>query len=191
MFQDEKRERAMSVDHFPPRAIAASRVRAAADRYEYKHKLSKNERLCDFLDWMAREAPYALVPANFVVRAIDGQAKMPRDGTEETKKARARASTCRALMGERHKRGIVVDPAGIRATVDEDDTMRSQQVRNVRRLQTAVASVRRTDDIVPTEKLRDPELRSWKAGVRGALKAIDSDKRIFALIPAQLGPKKE
>jgi hypothetical protein len=56
----------------------------------------------------------------------------------------------------------------------------------VRRLGTAVGSVRKTDAIINADKL-PPALRSWKVGIRGALKAIDAEQRIFALLPGKEG----
>ena len=115
MLSDGQKERAMSGEG-SIRAVAVGRVRAAADRYEFKHQLSKNERLCDFLAYMAKEAPYALVAANLCLRAVEGTSRLTKDDTEETKRVRARASGARLLMIERHKRGLVVDVEGLRSS---------------------------------------------------------------------------
>jgi hypothetical protein len=184
MFKDEKQERKLSAeDPTPHRAVATEgRLRRAADAYQFKIGTSKAERICDFLAHMAKEVPYVFVPANLTLKATEGEPRLPSDGTEDTKRLRARASGARWLMAEKHKRGLLIHPDGLRATVNDEDTMLTQQAGQVRRLGTAVNSVRKTDAIVNPEKL-SPALRQWKQGIRGALKAIDAEQRIFALLP--------
>lgn len=162
------------------------RLRRAAEKYSFVVGMSKSERICDFLVHMAKEVPYVPVPANLLLKVVEGEKRMPQDGTKETRRIRGRASGARWLMAEKHKRGLLIDADGVRATVGDEDVMLTQQAAQVRRLGTAVNSVRKTDEIVSAEKL-PPTLRGWKQSIRGALKAIDAEQRIFALLPEKKG----
>jgi hypothetical protein len=160
-------------------------IRALLAEYTFDPKMSPNQRLAHFLDWLAQRAPYVAVPANVALQAIQGYARTPNANNEEVRLFAKRVSKARLIMLKVYKRGLVVQQnIGMRATVDDEDCADTQQRRNVERLVSATNTVKATAQIIDPSKIQDDKLRSWiKGGVASVLRALDADARLDKLLP--------
>lgn len=190
VLKDEKQE---SKAEAAERAGAFKRpknLRALVEEYRFEAAMSLVERAAHFFDFLARRAPYQLCPANLALKAAMGYARLPKETGDEVMKFRDKGTAIRKALGRVYGRGLNVELGMMRATVDDDDLASTQQVREVKRVRSSIAAVKRTNDLISPTKVRDPAVRRWLGtGVAPLLKALEADDRIFRLLPAK--PKED
>jgi hypothetical protein len=198
MLKDERSEREMGNNNSNGSDKKSSRARTsdwrkAADEYALDVRLSKASRLADFLNYMAERCPFAYIPDNACVRAVEGHKHMPKAFTEETRKVRSRASSARTVLMAKYGRCLLMSARGtspgMRASVDDDDASAYQLPKNIIRLGSAKNSTDATLLCIQQSKIRSPALKAFVSAARAATHALEGDDRWLRLLPKPSEPQ--
>lgn len=161
----------------------------ARGEYSPDPKLRLPERTAHFLDWAAKAYPKSYAPYNYVLKAIMGYDKTPRLDTEEVLRVRGNISRVRAILQEKYGRDLdTVAQVGVRATVDDADTLTVALPKKVRRLDAARQSVSKTAALIDPARLpTTADLAPWKrwltTDVRTVLKTIEAPEFARRMLP--------
>jgi hypothetical protein len=142
-------------------------------------------RVAHVLDWVARKAPGQVVPYNVIYKEINGLDVMPRMSNDDVQRLRARFAGLRGLLRKMYKRDLVhVSGVGLRATVDDDDVVRTTTPAAVRRYNSATEGLKSNAALVNVANLSEGRDKTWfTRAVSPAIKALSSDDRLLKLLP--------
>lgn len=149
---------------------------------------AKSRRITSFLLWAAQKHPYEWLPYNVVVQAINGYRRLPRMDSEEVELVKNCMTGVRAQLQE-HARELVSQPGiGIRATVDDADTLKVALPTKVKRFNAAKRAVITTASIIDPSAIPDtPENKPWlkwlKTSVKGVIRELESPAFNDKLLP--------
>jgi hypothetical protein len=148
----------------------------------------KTKRVAAFLIWAAQRHPFEYIPYNVIVQAINGYRRLPRmESDEVTMIKNCMTGVRRHLQG--NQRELVSQPGiGVRATVDDADTLKTALPNKVKRLQAAKRAVISTASIIdpnaiPDTKENEPWKKWLKGSVRAAIKELESPTFERKLLP--------
>ena len=166
-----------------------SDVTKAIGDYKFNAKMSKTNRIADFLDWAARNYPRQFVPLNLVVKAIQGYSRTPQINSREVETTKAAMGRVNGILQGQYERSLYsVSGLGVRATVDSGDAAQTVMPKKSSRLKAAKNSFLATANLIDPAKIPDtPEMRPWKqwikVSVRDIVKTIsapDFEQRLLA-----------
>lgn len=158
-------------------------------KYTPDTKLSLTQRVAHYLDWAAGEFPKQFTNYNIVLKAIMGYARTPTLGSEEVESLRRNIGRVKQIMVKQYGREVVSAPGlGIRATVDDADTLTTALPRKITRLHSAQRAASATAELIDVSKVPDTaEMKPWKRwfsqDVKSALKTLTSPEMERKLLP--------
>lgn len=132
---------------------------------------SPSRRLANLMHDAAVTCPGRFLPKPAVAKVVFGLGRLPAEDSEHVKK---RLSTARSgantILSREFRREIVSDRVeGIRATVDDEDLLKTRHRQKRRRVQSTIASLKETDSLIDPKKLSAPaksEFQSASATIR-------------------------
>jgi hypothetical protein len=148
--------------------------------FNVNSQLSIPERTAQALDWAARTYPRQLVPYNVLLQAVMGFEKMPRLNDQQIEQLRSKMGRVRVILRTKYARGLVSEPgAGVRATVDSADQLKTAVVRSAaRHHRSGVALASETSLVNINEVPNTPEnaklVKWYKTDLRTTLAQIGS-----------------
>lgn len=161
-------------------------VRKLIREYHTDRSLTDIQNAAHFLDCMAKAAPYRYFPPAIVLKAAKGQKTASKETNVEVIRFRARGSSIRQILGSRYGRGLDIDrkSGGMRASVNDADLAKTQAVGQAKRVRGAVASLRKTHEMIDPSKIHDPAVRRWvNNGVGSTLRAHAETDAALLLMP--------
>jgi hypothetical protein len=153
-------------------------------------------RAAHFFDWAAVHYPKQWVPWNWTLQAILGQARTPKQDAHAVLALRSTGSRIRQILQLDYQRDFTVGKGlGARATVDSEDTLKTQGVKTAIRIRGAVKAAQKTLDLINPKQIPDTaENKPWKRwlsrSLRDAMKEIGSatfERKLLA--PGEEKPK--
>jgi hypothetical protein len=146
------------------------------------------ERLAKFLDHVAIELPKRFVNKRIAAKVAFAQKRMPGDDSDFVKRMlpSAMQSAKRILNSEKYNRDLYCDKVeGIRATVDDEDVVKTTHRAKRRRIVGAINSYEITDRLVDLHKLSG-EIKVEAQKARKAQKVLrDFKENVPLLLPAK------
>jgi len=145
---------------------------------------SISQRAAHFFHWAAKSYPKQFISWGIAYRASTGFWRTS-ERAKEVELFRQRGSSIRRILIDDYncefttKKGL-----GARATVDSEDTLKTEAVKKARRLQSAATAATRTAALINTSEIRDPEWKKWLTrSLRGVIKEISSAEFNRKLLP--------
>lgn len=166
--------------------------------YNAPTELSPNRRAADALNWAAEKFPYQYAQWNVLLKAIQGYKRLPRLDSEAVIHLKKSATSIRRHLYTHHARVMDSEPGmGIRALVDDADTLRIAMPKKFRRLSSAkhgaeaVAAMIDLGNVPDTEELHHYKkwMKSDVMGILTTLKKANFDRR--ALPPVRKEDEEE
>lgn len=160
-----------------------------AGDYVAETKLRIPDRVAHFLDWAAAHYPKSYAPYNYVLKAVMGYEKTPRLDSDDVDRLRQGLTRVRVLLQEKYGREMDTQPGvGVRATVDDADTLTVALPKKIRRLQAAKVAVSKTAALIDPARLPSTaELAPWKrwftTDVRTIMKTLDTPDFAKRMLP--------
>jgi len=151
--------------------------------------MTQVERAAHALDWAAQASPKQFVAYNVLLKAITGQATMPRLKSDDVELLRSRMSRVRKILREKYGRGLTMNPGvGTRATIDSVDQLTTDVSAAAKRAASAgrglVAAASLVDITeVPATAENRPWLQWWKGSLRQQVAMISSPEYLRKLLP--------
>lgn len=153
--------------------------------YAPDHEDSLPRRGAHFLNWAAERYPKEYIPYNFVVRAIMGYGRTPRMDSEEVERYRGKMTRIRQILQNDYGRELTSSPGiGVRATVADDDILRTEMMRKVKRFRSAKAAMEKTASLISVARLPASKEKRWfENDVASILKTLKSPAFEKKLLP--------
>jgi hypothetical protein len=171
----------------------------AVQESEYKtdQTLTFPHRMAHFLDWAAARYPHQFIAYNYVYKAITGQKSKPRIDSEDAQRMSRMVTRVRQILQRDYSRDLHCSAGvGVRATVDDADTLQSTLPVKMRRLRAARESVNRTVGLIDVKKLPNTaEMVPWKkwlsSSVTDVVKMLNSDSFSKGMLPPAAPPAED
>lgn len=146
--------------------------------------LSMPKRIASFLDWAAKVAPGRPVSYQLLTKVCAKTGRLPSENDSRVTVVKNAVSRAKNVLIDAYGRGIVSHPGmGIRATIDSEDTARTQMENDTRRIASAIKAADRTRSIINVKDIRDKDLRSRVLNVNSAIKVLVSQDVMSRLLP--------
>lgn len=146
--------------------------------------LSMPKRIASFLDWAAKVAPGRPVSYQLLTKVCAKTGRLPTENDSRVTVVRNAVHRAKSVLMDEYGRGVVSHPGmGIRATIDSEDTARTQMENDARRITSAIRAADRTRSIINVKDIRDKELRNRVTNVNSALKVLISQDVMTRLLP--------
>jgi hypothetical protein len=148
--------------------------------YDPDMKASLVQRAANALDWAANNFPRQLVPYNILLKTIMGFGHTPRLGGNNVEELRSSMSRVRRVLRIKYGKGLVSEPgAGVRATVDSTDQLRTDVRKAAQRHHSSGQALTNAFSIVNMSEIpntpENKKLLQWaKTGLREQLATIAS-----------------
>ena len=153
-----------------------------------KDATSRVAKAAHCLNWCAEKLPYAIIPHNFLVRAIDQLTRTPNAATKDVIQMARNAGAVRKKCMELYKRGVcTLKGVGMRATVNSDDIAGTQYVRQMGRVVSAQQAAGKTAELIKPGEMKNAALRNYVTTSRKLLTEMNTEERLAKLLP----PKNE
>ncbi len=162
---------------------------------EYKHvpSLTHSQRIAHFLDWGAQHLEKTYFPYHIICKAVNGYAHTPREGSDAVELIRKAMQSVKKILRETYKRGFDYSRGlGVRATVDDNDTVNYSLATAAKRLVSSKRNVDKVASIVDPGKLSSKE-SVYFSNVTGASKLITTGhiQRLLPPKPVPAEPSKK
>jgi hypothetical protein len=147
--------------------------------------VSPATRLCRFLKLVADKLPETYVDRRIAARIAFLQARTPGEDSDWVKKKLSNVvGRAKKLLKRDHQMGFDYDfVEGIRATVDSDDTTRTERRRAKNRVVSAINTLEEVDSIIDVRSMKDKDLRNEVTQERRAQKMLEEYKKNVILLP--------
>lgn len=164
------------------RAEAPAKIRKsiieAVDKRDYAvpdpEQMSRPHRVASFLDWAATHYPKQWVTWPYVLKAVFGYPRAPREDSREVMSLRHAGQGVRSILFQMYHRAMDVQPGlGVRALTESTDVLLVAAPKASARLRSAKDSFLRVSSLVdPAEIPGTPELRPHKDWFQNALRDV-------------------
>lgn len=150
------------------------------DEYKVDERTSTVERSANALDWAAKKFPKQLVPYNVLLKAIMGYGYTPRLNSNQIEQLRGAMSRVKKVLRVKYGRGLHSEPgAGVRATVDAEDQLRTDVRRAASRHHSSGQALAAAFSLVNLSEVpntpQNKKLLHWaKTGLKEQIAAIQS-----------------
>jgi len=157
--------------------------------YQTETKMTITNRAAHYLDWAARNYPQHYTQYNVLLKAIMGYDRMPSLSSKEVERLRNGLGRIRVALSTKYNRELVTQAGiGIRATINDADTLRNILPKKSRRLQSARTSFLGTVKNIDAASIPNtPEmlrLKEWlNRGVKEVVRQIGSKEFEQKLLP--------
>ncbi len=131
--------------------------------YEHDPKKGLADRAADALHWAAENFPKQFIAQNILLKAVMGYAKTPKLDSSEVEALRKKMTRIRKLLRVNFGRGLVsARGLGVRATVDDEDQLKTDVVAAANRFASASKSLQNAGSLVDIRNVaKTPENKPW------------------------------
>ncbi len=143
-------------------------------------ELALVNRAAHFFNWAANNYTKSWIPWNWTLQAILGLARTPTLDSHGVIALRHDSGRIRAILQRDYQRDMTIAKGlGARATVDSEDTLKTEAVKKAGRIRSAIKSAQTTVDLINPKQIPDtPENAPWKRwlsqSLSGAMREISS-----------------
>lgn len=150
--------------------------------------LSMPKRIASFLDWAAKVTPGRPVSYQLLTKVCAKTNRLPSENDSRVAVVKNAVSRAKNVLIDEYGRGVVSHPGmGIRATIDSEDTARTQMETDTRRITSAIRAADRTRSIINVKDIKDKELKNRVNSVNNVIKVLVSQDVMTRLLPESKG----
>lgn len=142
--------------------------------YDPDVSMALTARAAHCLDWAALAFPKQYVPYTHLLKAIMGYRRTPVEDNQEVLMLRRNMTRVREILLKKYGRVLDSQPGlGVRATVDDADTLTVALPKKMARFRAAKVGLATTVNLIDPAKVPNtPEYAPWKAWLNRSVKEV-------------------
>lgn len=132
-------------------------------------------RAAEFLDLAAKQFPMRAVPITYIVRVANMCTRLPQESAKQVEIfKRLRMGRLKAVLYNEYQRALIYKPGfGYRATIDDEDIVKTDMENKSRRVVHAIDALQRSKELV-----RDPKSIKTKS-VRARYNTLSRTQKLL------------
>jgi hypothetical protein len=158
--------------------------------YEHVPAMKVAQRIAHFLNWAAIHIRRQYFNSQLITKAIYGHAHMPKVGSKEVEAVHSAVYRAKVILRDKYKRGSdSAKGVGVRACVDDNDTVTHDVASKAKRLTSSKANLDKITDIVDPTKLAAKESAYFDNVTQASKRITSAQVQALQLPPSRAAQK--